>query len=176
MPSSVARRVASAGSAVVAGTACWLAGAAPATAAAQGCPTGYFVDITSHSSYHIRGRALPIYKDGPGGDVTGTVGTATTVTATITAGFSAELGGVIARAKAEVSASLTREVGVTVGHSYHRDITPGKYGNMQYGSWGQKVTWKKYHDNGTCTTSLVASGTAYIPVNSVGWKYWETSS
>ena len=102
--------------------------------------------------------------------------TATTVTASITAGYSAELGGLIAQAKVEVSGTLTRAVDVTVGHSYHRVITAGRYGNLEYGSWGQRVTWKKYHDNAGCTTSLISSGTAYIPASSLGWKYWETTT
>lgn len=124
----------------------------------------------------MRGAGLPILKDGPGGSMTGSVQNSTSVAATMTVGASAELGGVIAKAKVEVSASLTSSVGITIGHSYTHTITAGKYGNMQYGSWGQQVNWKKYKNNANCTTTTVASGTARIPSTSVGWKYWETTS
>jgi hypothetical protein len=84
--------------------------------------------------------------------------------------------GAIAKAKVEVSASLTSSVGITVGHTYTHSIHSGKYGHMQYGSWGQQVTWTKYKNNASCTTTLAASGTARIPSSTVGSKFWETSS
>jgi hypothetical protein len=120
---------------------------------------------------------LPVFKDGPGGHLTVGLTKSYTSTATISGGTSAEIGGVIAKAKVEVSASLANSVSLTVLHNYDRVISAGKYGNVQYGFWGQQVTWRKYYDGADCTTKLRASGTARIPsVASVGWKYWETSS
>ena len=170
-----ARRVASAGLAVTTGAAVWVADAAPA-AALMRCETGVYYDIGKVSTYHIRGRNLPVFKDGPGGTVEGTVDVSTTASATISAGASAELSGVLASAKIEVSSSLTRSVGVSVGHKYTHKIGAKRYGHMQYGSWGRKVTWRKYRDNGNCTTTLLRRGTAWIPTREVGWKYWETRS
>lgn len=153
-----------------------IAPAGAASASTDACPVETLYAITSNTSYHMRGTGLPIFKDGPGGTMTGSVSAATSVSATMTVGASVELGNVIARAKVQVSASLTASVGITIGHSYTHTITAGKYGNMQYGSWGQQVNWTKYQDNANCTTTTLATGTARIPSTSVGWKYWETTS
>jgi hypothetical protein len=141
------------------------------------CPTSTWYDIVGHSSYLVPAGGLPIFKDGPGGHLTVGLTKSYTSSASITGGTSVEMGGVIAKAKVEVSASLTSAVSLTVLHNYDRVITAGKYGNVQYGSWGQQVSWRKYYDGADCTTKLRASGTARIPsAASVGWKYWETST
>ncbi|GAA3082046.1 hypothetical protein GCM10010530_05350 [Kribbella aluminosa] len=133
--------------------------------------------MVRHSSYFVPAGGLPIFKDGPGGHLTVGLTKNYTASATISTGGSVELGGVIAKAKLEVSQSLASSVSLTVLHTYDRVITAGKYGNVQYGSWGQSVTWRRYYDGADCTTTLRASGTARIPsAASVGWKYWETSS
>jgi hypothetical protein len=143
----------------------------------DGCPTSTWYDIVGHSSYFVPAGGLPIFKDGPGGHLTVGLTKSYTSSASITGGTSVEMGGVIAKAKVEVSASLTSAVSLTVKHDYDHLITAGKYGNVQYGSWGQQVSWKKYYDGADCTTKLRASGTARIPSGaSVGWKYWETTS
>ena len=132
--------------------------------------------ITSSTDYHMRGIGLSILKDGPGGQINGSVSVSTTVGASMTVGAEADLGAVIAKAKVSVSATLSASVGITIGHSYTHDITKNKYGNMQYGSWGKQVNWKKQQTLANCSTKVLASGTARIPTSSIGWKYWETSS
>lgn len=119
---------------------------------------------------------MPELKDGPGGKITGSVSIATTATATMTVGASAELGNIIAKAKVEVSASLSNSTAITIGHYYEHAITSNKYGHMQYGAWGNDVGWRKEQDTPKCTTVVVASGTARIPSSTVGWRYWETAS
>ena len=170
-----ARRLASAALAVSTGAAAWVAGAGPAAAAPR-CDLATVYRISNVSGFHIRARNLPVLKDGPGGTMEASVDTATTAPATISAGASAELSGVIASAKVEVSSSLTRSVSVSIGHRYTHKIRAKRYGHLQYGSWGKKLTWRKYRYNANCTTTLLRSGTAKIPTRQVGWKYWETSS
>jgi hypothetical protein len=141
------------------------------------CPTSTWYDIVGHSSYLVPAGGLPIFKDGAGGSLDGRSDKELHLVGLHHGGTSIEMGGVIAKAKVEVSASLTSAASLTVLHNYDRVITAGKYGNVQYGSWGQQVSWRKYYDGADCTTKLRASGTARIPsAASVGWKYWETST
>lgn len=146
-----------------------------ATAGPDACPTEYYYDITSNSGYHMwDGRTY--FKDGPGGTITGSVTRTGTVPTSVSATGSYSVGGIVAQAKIEVSGSLTQSVAISVGHTYSRNITSGRYGNMKYGSWGQKVGWRYLIDRSNCTTGVISSGTAYIPTAAVGWRYWETTS
>ncbi|MER5911959.1 hypothetical protein ABT124_15995 [Streptomyces sp. NPDC001982] len=111
------------------------------------------------------------YKDGPGGSMTVKVEKVGTISAEITVGFEGELKGVVASAKASVSSTIKGSVGVTVGHTYTHDVRPNKYGHLQYGSWGYKVTWKKYRSTGNgCNGKEVAHGSATLPRTEVGWS------
>lgn len=93
-------------------------------------------------------------------------------------GGEAELKAVLAKAKASVSVTVTGSVSLTTGHTYQHNIKSGKYGHLQYGSWGYKVSWEKYRmkGNGCNGGTLIAKGTAKLPTKEVGWKYTETSS
>ncbi|MFF1822080.1 hypothetical protein ACFVWG_32535 [Kribbella sp. NPDC058245] len=149
----------------------------PAPPTAEACPTSTWYDIVGHTAYFVPADLLPTFKDGPGGDLTVGLTENYTSTATISGGTSAEIGGVIAKAKVEVSASLSQAVSLTVKHDFHRIIPNGKYGHAQYGSWGQQVTWRQYFDGADCTTKLRKSGTARLPSRAeVGWKYWESNT
>jgi hypothetical protein len=151
-----------------------IAGAGTAVASAQMCPPDTGVAITSHSSYFM--GTANVFKDGPGGTIQVSVTRASTLQASLSVTGEVSVSDVISSAKLSVSASITSSVAVTVGHTYTHNITANKYGNAQYGSWGYKVGWEKTRDNGNCTVTVLASGTAVLPVSSVGWKYWETSS
>jgi hypothetical protein len=141
------------------------------------CPTKTWYDIVGHSAYFVPASDLPIFKDGPGGDLSVTLTKNYTSTTTVSGATSAEIGGIVAKAKIEVSASLAQSVSLTVQHTYHRNISAGRYGHAQYGAWGQQVSWRRYYDGADCTTKLRASGTARIPsAAEVGWRYWETTT
>jgi hypothetical protein len=143
----------------------------------DGCLTGTWYDITAHAPYFVPASGLPIYKDGPGGEITVSLSKNYTSTTTVTGGTSAEIGGIVAKAKVEVSASLAQSVTLTIQHQYRHTITATKYGHAQYGAWGQQVSWRRYYDGADCTTTLRASGTARIPsAAEVGWRYWETTT
>ncbi|MCZ0980447.1 hypothetical protein O1L60_19625 [Streptomyces diastatochromogenes] len=118
------------------------------------------------------------FKDGPGGTMVVKVETGGKLKIEGTAGFETEISGVVAAAKAKVDATLGAEASITIGHEYRRNISNGKYGHAQYGSWGRKVAWKKYTTSADrCGKTLVRSGTFNIPDwDEIGWHYWETSS
>jgi hypothetical protein len=94
----------------------------------------------------------------------------------MTVGAEAELGAVLAKAKASVSATISATVHVELSHTYSHDITNGKYGHAQYGAWGKTIKWHKEQDTPLCTTKVVSSGTAIAPTLDIGWHYWETKS
>lgn len=151
--------------------------AATSQASSTACQTRTWYDIVGHSAYFVPASGLPSFKDGPGGDLTVGLTKNYTSAASISGGTSAEIGGIVAKAKVEVSASLTRSVSLTVLHNFHHNIPARRYGHVQYGAWGQQVTWRRYFDDGHCKTILRGSGTARIPsAGEVGWRYWETTS
>ncbi|MEU7769810.1 hypothetical protein AB0C44_00615 [Micromonospora taraxaci] len=140
------------------------------------CPQEFLYDITSSSSTHLPASST-YYKDGPGGNMTVSVQSATTISATASVSAGATISGLVAQAQVEVSASATASKQITVGHQYSRDIASGKYGNMQYGSWGHTVSWTYSRVNPSCSVTRLSSGSGgKIPNNAVGWRYWETSS
>ncbi|MFG2968370.1 MULTISPECIES: hypothetical protein [unclassified Streptomyces] len=150
-----------------------------ATAKSTKCPsTTYTID--SKKNYFIKswwnGTHL---KDGPGGTITVSVTKSGTLSATASASTDVSVKAIVAKAKVSVSASVTASVSVTVGHQFSHDITKGKYGNAQYGSWGYKVAFTKkkvsYNGYGYCSTHT-SHGTAILPTTATGWKYWETKS
>ncbi|MEV6739379.1 hypothetical protein AB0N14_21585 [Streptomyces sp. NPDC051104] len=137
-----------------------------------------WVSITSKQAYHIpswwNGTK---YKDGPGGTMTVSVTKSGTISSEMTVGAESEMSAVIAKAKVSVSAKIAGSVSVTTGHTYSRNISNNKYGHLQYGSWGYKVSWVKYRSSGNgCDGVKLASGQATLPTSETGWKYWETSS
>ncbi|WP_262286640.1 hypothetical protein [Micromonospora sp. MA102] len=150
---------------------------APALASENGtlaCPPEYFYDITSSSSYHMPASGA-YFKDGPGGSMSVSVTKSTTITATATVSAGATVSGIVAEAKIEVSASIAQSNTITVGHTFNHNITAGKYGNAQYGSWGYNVGWRYYYTSASCSTALKSSGTAKVPTSAEGWRYWETN-
>jgi hypothetical protein len=96
----------------------------------------------------------------------------------ISAGAESEASAVLAKAKVSVSAKVIGSVTITTGHTYTHEISSHKYGHLQYGSWGYKISWKKLRrkGDGCGSPTLVKSGTATLPTKETGWKYKETSS
>lgn len=138
-----------------------------------------WIEITSKKNYHVpswwNGTS---YKDGPGGSMTVSVTKAGTLSMEVSAGAESEASAVLAKAKVSVSVKVVGSVTITTGHTYSHEISSHKYGHLQYGSWGYKITWKKLRrkGNGCGSPTLVKSGTATLPTKETGWKYWETAS
>lgn len=138
-----------------------------------------WIEITSKKNYHVpawwNGTK---YKDGPGGTMMVSVTKGGTVSMEISVGAEAEAGVVLAKAKTSINVKVAGSVTVTTGHNYTHNIATHKYGHLQYGSWGYKISWKKWRrrGDGCGSPTLVKSGTATLPTSETGWKYWETSS
>ncbi|WP_245727598.1 hypothetical protein [Streptomyces vietnamensis] len=150
------------------------------TGSAHRCDNPYreWRSIVSSTSYFVP-SLLPgtSFKDGPGGKMIVSVTKAGSVKAEITAGGEAELSAVVASAKATINTTIGAEFTYTIGHTYQQDVSPRKYGHLQYGSYGFKVVWGKYRTSADrCGKTLVKSWTAKLPTRETGWKYWETPS
>lgn len=92
-------------------------------------------------------------------------------------GASIDVGPVLAQAKLSVDANLTQSNSTSSTNTSSRKITTGKFGNVQYVSYGKKVNFRKYRLNADCTTTtLTSNGSITYPSRVEGWYYWETSS
>ncbi|MFF3763160.1 hypothetical protein ACFYYR_03595 [Streptomyces sp. NPDC001922] len=132
--------------------------------------------VSGKKNYHVpswwHGTS---YKDGPGGTMTVEVLKSGKIVVELSGSVSADAGVILAKVKTEFGVKVVAEVGVTVGHKYARDIKRGRYGHMQYGSWGYKTKWTKYETSANrCGKKKLGSGTAKLPTKEVGWRYWET--
>ncbi|MGW4976950.1 hypothetical protein [Streptomyces mirabilis] len=141
-------------------------------------PYKTWMEITSKKAYHVpswwNGSQ---FKDGPGGTMTVKVEKAGKISLSVTGGWEGETKFIVAKAKVKVDVNVTGEVGITVGHQYSRDVARGKYGHLQYGSWGYKVDWARYETSpDRCGKRKVRSGKATLPTTETGWRYWETNS
>jgi hypothetical protein len=152
-----------------------VAGTSGVAHAACASDRGWYSQINSHTSYQLPAAGTH-FKDGPGGTVTASVTKSSTVSASMTASTEVSISDIISSVKATVSASAEKSQTITVGHQYSHSIPSGSYGNLQYGSWGYNVNWQAVFDNGNCTYRYGDSGTAKVPTDAVGWKYWSTSS
>ena len=135
--------------------------------------TAYSVTATST---RIRFHGVPTFKDGPGGEMEVSRNYSGTATYSVTVGAESEVGAVLAKAKVSISGSLAYTNTTSTTHTYRRVISKGKYGHVQYVSWGKAVNYRKYRRNANCTTTTLARGTIKFPSSEEGWYYWQTSS
>lgn len=147
---------------------------------AQRCdnPRRTWFEIPSKTGIHMPAKfGGTSFKDGPGGTMVVRVERSGKVLREVSVGGEVEVSGIVAKAKVSINAKIGTEAGVTVGHEFRRNVTSGKYGHLQYGSWGYSVKWAKYETSADgCGKKLLKSGTAKLPTSEVGWNYWETSS
>lgn len=143
--------------------------------AARSCPevgqTSVKATIVSRN-YHI--GVGTIFRAGPGGTITATVSKTYRVTASSNVSGSITAGEI---AKATVSAGVSSAVSAeaSTSYTYKRQISSGRYGNLQYGNYGTKVNITKTMIVSPCNVKTVASGTATVPShNTWGYKYWES--
>ncbi|MEU8522674.1 hypothetical protein [Streptomyces sp. NPDC048577] len=118
----------------------------------------------------------PIYKDGPGGTMVITKTTAESAASSVTGTAGVTVDYAVAQAKAEISVGSEKSVSWGTDHQYRRNVTSGKYGNTQYGSWGHTATWEKYYQLPDCRKSQRTSGGVQVVNKSIGFRYWETSN
>ncbi len=91
------------------------------------------------------------------------------VSASVTAGSSAEVGAVLAKAQVSIGAQLSTSNSTSATNTYSRNITPGKYGNAQYVSHGHDVSYTKRRLNRDCSTTTLGSGRIKFPSPEEGW-------
>ncbi|MDQ1295188.1 MAG: integrase/recombinase XerD [Actinomycetota bacterium] len=94
----------------------------------------------------------------------------------VVAGGESEVGGILAKAKVSVSASLSKSNATTTTNQATIEIPAGKYGSLQYVSWGKDITWSKVRTNANCSTTTLLSGRIKFPTKSEGWYKSITSS
>ncbi|MFF6789116.1 hypothetical protein ACFY9C_08565 [Streptomyces filamentosus] len=137
------------------------------------CSGGWRNNVYGYTATHI-GKG-PIYKDGPGGTIEVTKTTSETAKTSVSGTAGVSVGFAVAEAKAEISRESTTEVTWGTDHRFRRNITSGKYGNTQHGSWGHNAKWEKYYELPNCSKSQRTTGTVKIANNSIGFRYWETT-
>ncbi|MFZ5847399.1 MAG: hypothetical protein ACOYX5_08470 [Actinomycetota bacterium] len=147
-------------------------GGAPAQARCQDPYVTYKTRLVK--TVHRKFPDYPIWVMGPGGEITVTTRKSDSTTGTFGVATEAEIKGIIASAKVQVSASVARTVTAEIGVTYHHKISKGMYGHMAYGTFAKKVAWKKLLHTATCDIEVVKSGKAVIPTRKLGVRYWET--
>jgi hypothetical protein len=137
----------------------------------------------SQPLYSLAGRGtrmgfsgVPTFKNGPGGKMIVSRSYSGNVAAEVVAGAESEVGAVLARARAHVSASLATSNSTSSTNTYERRISRDKYGNARYVSWGQDVSYTKVRVNADCSRTTLAKGRIKYPSTVEGWYYWETDS
>lgn len=139
----------------------------------RSCPelgnTYVTASVTNANAYIPFG---PVLRSGPGGTVTATqqVSYTSSVKSNISGSISA--GEIVS---ATISAGISDAKSSTTGtsYTYSRPVSSGKYGNLQWVDWAVNVNVKKTVVVSPCNFSQIASGTATVPRNSWGYRYWE---
>lgn len=142
--------------------------------ALRGCPeVGHtYVKASITNNQHI--GYGPVLRNGPGGTVTASGGLQASVS--LTMNVSGNIGvNEIVQATRNAGFSGAVNFSSKVSFSYSHDISSGRYGNMQFGNYGKKVSVTKTTVVSPCTFRTVASGTSIVPSrNTWGYKYWES--
>ena len=142
--------------------------------ALRSCPElgNTYVQATLNNNYHI--GFGPVLRSGPGGAVTASGGIDATVSLTMNVSGTIGVNEIV---QATQNAGFSGAASISSKHSYafSHDITPGRYGNIQFGNYGKQVSVKKTTVVSPCTFRIIASGTAIVPSRDTwGYKYWES--
>lgn len=125
--------------------------------------------ITNANAYVPFGSIL---RSGPGGTVTATQHIAYTSTVKSSVSGNISAGEIVS---ASISAGVSNAKSSTTGtsYTYSHPISNGKYGNLQWVNWAATVSVKKTVAVSPCNFSQIAAGTATVPRDSWGYRYWE---
>ena len=85
---------------------------------------------------------------------------------------------VIASANATFGIQATNTASTSIAYTYSHPVTAGKYGHVQFGNYGWKMSVRKTVINNLCAITSDVTGTVtQLPSSNVwGFNYWETSS
>lgn len=139
------------------------------------CPEVGQTSVTAtviNSNYHI--GVGQIFRSGPGGTITASTTSSYSVgvTSNVSGGITA---GEIVQAAVNAGFSNSATYSSSTSYQYSRDVTPGRYGNMQYGNYGAQVNVRKTTIVAPCNVKVLASGNAVVPSRNVwGYRYWES--
>lgn len=125
--------------------------------------------ITNANAYVPFGSIL---RSGSGGTVTATqhIAYTSTVKSSVSGNISA---GEIVSASISAGVSNTKSSTTGTSYTYSHPISNGKYGNLQWVNWAATVSVKKTVVVSPCNFSQIAAGTATVPRDSWGYRYWE---
>lgn len=125
--------------------------------------------ITNANAYVPFGSIL---RSGLGGTVTATqhIAYTSTVKSSVSGNISA---GEIVSASISAGVSNTKSSTTGTSYTYSHPISNGKYGNLQWVNWAATVSVKKTVVVSPCNFSQIAAGTATVPRDSWGYRYWE---
>lgn len=144
-----------------------------AEAGTNACPEvgqEYLSASLINGNYHY--GVGPVYRSGPGGSVR--ITTTHSYNIGVTYSYS---GSISASAILQLALEIGRSdsVGYTQSQSYEygQNITPGRYGNLQYGNWASEIRIVKERVVAPCNYVPVESGTAIVPTSKWGYRYWE---
>lgn len=136
--------------------------------------------VSGYQIVSVKGIHVPFpglrYKDGKGGTISVEVTKTASVSSQWGTTVEAEIGALFAKVKSNVSYSSVRETSSTIGHTYSRAIAKGKYGNVRYGAWANKVHWREVTTYSNCDQKVLKEGVAKVATEAHGFYYWETTS
>ena len=144
-----------------------------AEAGVQACPEigqEHMSASLINGNYHF--GVGPIYRSGPGGTVR--ITTTNSYNIGITYNYSGSIsGGTILKLAVEIGRTDSVNYTQSQSYEYTQNITPGRYGNLQYGNWASEIRIVKERVVAPCNYVVVESGTAIVPTEKWGYRYWE---
>lgn len=131
-------------------------------ASSLSCPPDAAYQTSGASSTWLGDPIRRVVGTGPM-TLTVSVQSSNTVTGTVggTAGFS--VSGIIAAAKSDINASVAAAVSAGTAYTGTYAVPAGRFGWLQWGSWGYHYNWSYGSYNGACTWLVSKSGTATSP-------------
>jgi hypothetical protein len=94
-----------------------------------------------------------------------------TVTATVNASSTVDIGAIVADASATLGVSLSVSMTASLGNSTTVTVGPGKTAYATYGVWRKGTVGTYWKTLANCTTQKVTNVTAWSPWY-VGWNTW----
>lgn len=166
--------------AVAAAAVTALSCAAPTMAHADDQPltrcddAGVHYDLSNRRDAHI--PAGIDWKNGPGGTATASRETSMTATLELSAQFEVAAGVLVSEARSTFGIKATASASVKETLGFSHAISPHRYGHLQFGNWGNRMTVTRTTVNASCRVTNQQTGSVVMPsVQSWGYRYWETS-
>ena len=124
-----------------------------------------------NSNYFI--GAGTVFRAGPGGTITTQYEGSKTISVQSSLTASVGINNIV---QASVQAGATTAVASSTKETftYSHDVSPNRYGNMQFGNYGWRTQVQKNRIIAPCNPHVDVSGTATLPSGVWGYRYWES--